>query len=299
MELVLASEAEKRARDPLTHAAWGGGLSLAQYLEREQALRAHPWARLAMQTWLLREGAGVLASCETFRNDSYLDGRAGSAWSIASVFTEPKLRGKGHALSLMQRLRERLKSEPSAQACVLFSEVGPSLYERAGYRALANATDLVLPALDAPLPDGVEPLEDARTRPALVTGPGLVLWPSADQLDWHRERARLYARYLRRRPLDFDGASCEGARAHWCAYYKSNELLVLWLEGRPEGFEPLLRCAQVLAHRSGLSRVRLWEDDELALPRVGAHLARTDELPMVAGFDGAPRWRQVQRALWV
>jgi GNAT superfamily N-acetyltransferase len=299
MELELASDEEKGARDGLTFAAWGGGLTLPQFLEREVRLREQAWARQRMQTWLLKEGARVLASCETFRNDSYLDGRAGHSWSIASVFTEEALRGKGHALELMRRLRERLRPEPGAQACVLFSEVGPQLYERAGYRALAGATDQVLPALDAPLPESVEPVEGPPMRPALVTGPGLVLWPSAEQLDWHLERARLYARYLGRRPLDFDSATCEGARAVFCAYYKTNELLVLWLEGRPFGFEPLLRCAQVLAHRSGLARVRLWEDPELALPLLGERVRRGDELPMVAAWSGAPRWRQVQRALWV
>lgn len=298
MELLLASDWEKAERDLLTHAAWGGGLSLKQYLEREERLRAHPWARQRMETWLLKEGGEVLASCETFRNDSYLDGRAGSSWAIASVFTEPRLRGRSHALTLMQQLRARLQSEPSAHACVLFSEVGPRLYERAGYRALSGASDQVLPAVSAPVPEGVEPL-DALTRPALVTGPGLLLWPSTEQLDWHLERARLYARFLKRRPLDFEVATCEGARAVFCAYYKSNELLVLWLEGRPSGFEPLLRCAQALAHRSGLAQVRLWEDDELALPLLGRRVARDDELPMVAAFSGAPRWRQVQRALWV
>ena len=103
MHLSLATEAQKQQRDRLTHAAWGQTLSVPDFCARELRLRAHPWTAAGMQTWLLTTepgGAGeVLASCETFHNDSFLRGEGstlepGDSWSIASVYTEERLRGR-------------------------------------------------------------------------------------------------------------------------------------------------------------------------------------------------------------
>ena len=140
MQLVIASEQEKQARDPLAWAEWGARLTVEQFLERERQLRAHPWSRQGMQTWLWRSDSGeVLSSCETFRMRSYLgpgpmDRREeGVTFGVASVLTEPRLRGRGHATAMMRALVDRLCAEPHAQASLLYSDVGAPLYERAGY----------------------------------------------------------------------------------------------------------------------------------------------------------------------
>ncbi|MFT3840304.1 MAG: GNAT family N-acetyltransferase [Myxococcaceae bacterium] len=299
MKLLLANEEQKLARDRVTHGAWGTGLTLEQYLEREQLLRAHAWPKAAMQTWLLEDGGEVKASCETFRNDSFVDGTPGNSWSIASVFTEARLRGKGHALTLMNEVRDRLQREPKAQSVVLFSEVGANLYERAGYQVVAPAVDHVLPAVSGPAPAGVKPLRTSLPRPAAPTGPGLWLWPSVEQIDWHLARSHIYARFMGRQPLPYDAAELDGARVWWQAYFKTNELLVLWLEGPRQGIAGLLAAAQSLAHASGLKQVRLWADPLLALPEPKQVVPRTDELPMVCTFGNAHAWKNVQRALWV
>ena len=61
MELHLATETERAARDAVTFPEWGTRLTLEQYLERERVLRAHPFSR-GMRTWFLVEGSEVL--CE-------------------------------------------------------------------------------------------------------------------------------------------------------------------------------------------------------------------------------------------
>ena len=145
MELALvADEREKRARDRLTYSAWGERLTVDDFVEREARLRAHPWARAAMATWFLRGDRGaVLSSCETFRMESRLR-RAGGAvehgvtFAVASVFTEPSLRGRRLASTMMEQLGRRLaESEPGADAphaIILYSDVGPAMYQRAGYQ---------------------------------------------------------------------------------------------------------------------------------------------------------------------
>src|SRR5687767_3665727 len=93
------------ARDRLTHAAWGGGLDEAQYLERERRLWRHPFSRAGLRRWVLRDGEPA-ASCETYPVAAVLTGdrgreREGAGVGVASVFVEERLRGRGYARALL------------------------------------------------------------------------------------------------------------------------------------------------------------------------------------------------------
>lgn len=298
--LRAATPDEQRARDDVTFAEWGTRLTLPQYVDREAALRAHPWSRSAMQTWLLLEGDQVLCSCETFRNDSSVGGVWGVSYAVASVFTEAHLRGKGYAAQLMSGLGDRLREEPAAQSAVLFSEVGARLYEKSGYRAQPSF-DWVLPP--SALTPAAQWLEAPVPAPPRCTGGEgrLLLHPSAEQLDWHFERSRLYARFLGRPPLSHYGARTANATAWWTAQHKSNELLVLWLDAPDaEAAAPVLQAAQLQAHRAGLPRVRVWETISLSTFPGALRGPRADELAMVAPLNAKfESWDRIERALWV
>jgi RimJ/RimL family protein N-acetyltransferase len=139
VRLVLASEAQKQARDALTAEAWSAGLSPEAYLRREQRLRALAVPRLGMRTWLLVEDNGrILSSCETFTFPSFLRAEQtawGQSFGVASVFTEVPLRGRGHATRMLSLLCEALGQETGAHAVVLYSDVGASQYARSGCTA--------------------------------------------------------------------------------------------------------------------------------------------------------------------
>ena len=301
MRLRAATEAEKAARDVLTHEAWGSGLTVEQFVAREQVLRAHRWCREVMRTWLWVDDADrVLASCETFQLESRVGAAEGASWSVASVFTERALRGRGHAGRMMKALVAHLGAEPRAQASVLYSEVGAELYRRAGYFEVP-AFDLLLAPSSASAA-GVQWLTGALTQPALpgATAETLLIAPSADELDWHLERARYYAKALGRRPLEAWGARLDGSTLWWAASYKTDELLVLWHElAAAAHLPPLLAAAQRAAHDAGLARVRLWETSRLELP--GAKRVRRDDaVPMFAPLThGLTAWTHIQRGLWV
>jgi len=141
MRLVLASPEQQTERDAVTYSAWGDPLTLQGYLQREQRLRGHPWSRAELKVWLLcAEQGEVLASCETYRMDSFLratDGTLspGDSFAIASVFTEERLRGRGYATKLMDLLAAELEhASPRAHSALLFSDVGAPLYRRSGYQ---------------------------------------------------------------------------------------------------------------------------------------------------------------------
>ena len=171
--LTIASAAEQLERDALTASVWGTGLTGAQFLEREQRLRAHPWARQTLTSWLWREESGaVLASCETFLDEAHVGTLQGTAATIASVFTEPKLRGHGHAGNMLRAVVERLRDDPRCLAATLFSEIGTALYQRLGFWPVP-AFDTFFPArpdapegvawLHAPLPAPRHTAADGHT----------------------------------------------------------------------------------------------------------------------------------------
>lgn len=300
MSLRRASDAEKVERDHLAAEAWGQALDRPQFLERERVLRAHPWARSGMETWVWAEGNRLLASCETFRSRARRGPYHGDVYSIASVITEPALRRRGYASAMLEVLLQNLRARPGALGAALFSEVGPSLYARLGFETAPDSEDLVYPADVEEWPYGVSkvhaPLPPVPEPPA---DEGLVLWPTAEQLDWHLERSRFYARALVRPMGKVLGARMGEACLWWQPYFKSRELLVLWTQAAtPHETKPLLDAARFTARTLGFRQVRAW-----AVPTLDAtgaqRVPRDDELPMSMTFHGPAVWRNVQRALWV
>lgn len=315
--LILATDAQKIERDLFAHEAWGQGLSPEGFAERERRLRAQAWATETMLTWLLvEEGGEVLASCETFRMESSLhpsggDPIASSTYGVASVFTEPRLRGKGYASRMMSLLSEAiLERDPAAHAMILFSDVGPAIYARVGY-VERPAFDWVLEPLEGDPGEGVELIREEEIASALSLIPrpaeGFVIWPTAGQIDWHLERERVYASLLGGYRPTGSGARVGGSVALWACNFKVNELFILVLHANgPRELQAIMRSAQRTARRAGLSRVRAWEQRVAAQLQEGPEgferRPRDGGLPMLKPLD--PRvspedWEVIPRALWV
>jgi len=318
MHLVLATEAQKAERDTVNYPAWGPPLSVEGYVVREQRLRGHPWARAELKTWLLCADSGeALASCETYRTDSFLRGadgtlEPGDSFAIASVFTEERLRGKGYATRLMDLLAEHLeRTSPRAHSALLFSDVGAPLYRRSGYQET--------PAWDWRLePEAGEPTEQVdRLLQAADLGAALArmrrpevpffYWPTAAQLDWHLERERIYAELLPRPRPEANGARVGDSTALWYMVGRSSTLLVMMFDARTvRDAAALLTAARRVAHRAGLRKVVLWEEPAAAplLAQVpeAVREAREGSLPMLRplrpGLEPSGAI-PIPRALWV
>lgn len=304
MRLRLADEAARTARDRLTHAAWGGALDVDQYLAREQRLRAHAWCRGGMETWLwVGDDGEVLASCESFACRSFFAGAGGVTYAIASVFTEPARRGRGHAVALLGAVVDALRARGGAHAVTLYSDVGPRIYERCGFAAVTSL-DRSLDAAPGDPREGIEPLFDGDVTDAAPPSTRFIVWPDPAQLDWHRERERAYAELLGRARPPLAGARTSGGEAVWAGDLKNGRLLVLRLSSATEhDARALLRAAARTAHAAGLARVVCWEDPTLA-PRVplGSVTPREGGLAMIrplADRLSASEWIVVPRGAWV
>lgn len=309
MNLREASEAEQEARDVATYEAWGSSLSLEQWRIRERRLRSHPWSREAMKGWLWCGAQGeVLASCETFQMASLLDGVRSGSFGVASVYTEPSLRRRGYASSMLRALVERIRrTSPRAHAVFLFSDAGAAIYQRVGF-VPRPGVDWVLPPIDAEPSTGVDQLiREEGLAAALSSLPpprdAYAVAPSAAQLDWHIERERIYARALGRLRPPAVGARAGDAVALWAGVLRSEELVVLLARGQGAELARVLGAAQRCAGTAGLKRVRIWDTPELPLSAVPG-IQRTERegaLPMIQPLASFPAsaWRTIPRALWV
>jgi GNAT superfamily N-acetyltransferase len=310
MQLHRAGVDEQRERDRLTHDAWGDKLTPAQFIAREERLRAHAWPRKSMMTWFLRDDAGaVLASCETYEMRSFMSGVEGSSFGIASVFTDGPLRGKGYATRLMDLVLARVRDDHApAQAMLLFSDVGARIYERSGYRA-RPAFDIVLPpAAGEPAVDAL--LDDAAALDAFDALPipdeDFIVWPTRVQVDWHYERTRIYRELLGRARLPSAGARLGDSLMLWTANWKSDQLQVLLLESaRADEAEALVAAARRVAYAARLREIRMWAEPwsfGAAHTLGGDRVARKDSLPMLAPLVptlSPDQWQRIPRAIWM
>ena len=309
MQLVQADPEASRERSRATHEAWGGQLPVDTYVALETRLRGQPWAEEAMRVWLLcADGGEVLASCESYRMPSRIGPEPGHSYGIASVYTEPEKRRKGHAAALLAALGARLAR--TGQAMVLYSDVPLCIYQKVGF-APRPALHLAFTALPGDPGQGVDALVP-ETRAArvldLIPPPpdSFAILPVPAQIDWHLERERIFAELLGRPRPPAQGARLGDAAILWSADHRDRQLTVLLLHA-PERAqaEALVTCARRAAHAAGLARAVLWNpprDFPLAGAQLEDRLERLDSVPMIRPLDPRLRaedWNWIPRALWM
>ncbi|MBL7716011.1 MAG: GNAT family N-acetyltransferase [Bdellovibrionales bacterium] len=137
MQIHQANSAEEIERDRKTAEAWGEHLTLEGYLQRESTLRETEFGG-GKRTWLatVSEVPGeVVCSCESYETVSWFGGKKVQSLGLASVYTEPKFRGKGYASRMLALVADQLKKTyPNAFAWTGYSEVGAAIYQRVGFQ---------------------------------------------------------------------------------------------------------------------------------------------------------------------
>jgi GNAT superfamily N-acetyltransferase len=112
--------------------AWAAPISVEDHITRERTLSEQDLTKDgAWKTWVLIASPGsdeIVASCETFLKTVLIsteDGlRRARGFAIASVFTNPKHRGKRMANLLLDHLKRWLDEEGDGELCVLYSDIG-------------------------------------------------------------------------------------------------------------------------------------------------------------------------------
>ncbi len=325
-EVRIANETETRARDPVCYSEWGRPLTPEQFEKRELTLRAHPWAKARMQTWILRDphAGRTGTSCETFCMDSRATNARGHTYGIASVFTDSNLRGHGLAGKLLTGVAAQLKTtDPLLQALILFSDVGVKIYARLGYQPLPSFDWIwTVGEHTEPLPriQTVTREQLLDTRLAAEFDASFSVLPALAQLDWHAERTAFYGQQLGCRKQ----ITCGWVRprtqelvAAWAADWKENTLRILFNRSQTvEEFVQTRDAACAEAQSLGLKTVTQWEDSTCAAkepahfqakrhPRDGAIPMILPVAPSLMSLLPTDRemtsliWPECPRALWV
>ncbi len=115
-----------------SHDLWSDGLTRSAYARYFAAQLRTPWGERHLRRFALVEGDEVLASAKVYDLTVSLDGRGVRTAGIGAVFTQPAVRGRGHADQLIERLIDRAAAEGCGLS-LLFSEIGGGYYERFGF----------------------------------------------------------------------------------------------------------------------------------------------------------------------
>src|SRR5687768_7527504 len=136
MRLVPADLALRERIQDTTFPIWNEGLARPAYSQWNEAQMRTPWGRDHLHRLALVDDDGaVLASIKRYRLSARYDGEVVPVLGIGAVFTPPELRGRGHALAIMERVIAEEAAAGTALAA-LFSEIGADYYRRAGFETV-------------------------------------------------------------------------------------------------------------------------------------------------------------------
>lgn len=322
MQLVQATEEQKRERDFLTYSEWGDRLSIEQFLDREISLRKSPWCKKGMITWLLQdENQNTLSSCETFETPSLWSSKLRSpvekavSLGIGSVFTEPSYRGQGYAAEMIRQLIITFKKTRTAQALFCFSEIGAEYYQRLGFHPVSSEKWMISPKRKTDT-SRVEPIprdewkSEWNTYFSPSTGFHFIIWPDEQTISWHLCRQDLYAQYLSRTIPNTVGAKLGNSAILWMADYKEDVLKILLLKSEsPAESAALLSYACKVAHELELDSVqswataqeKVWQREDPFWQKLEI-LPRDESIAMICPLRPEIRaedWGNIQRGIWI
>ena len=115
-----------------TYPIWGEGLSRQAYGAWNRGQMATDWGRGRLGRVALVDGERVLSSAKRYVFDGRIGGTAARILGIGAVFTPPELRGRGGARQLIREMTAAAARDGFSHA-LLFSEIGPALYESLGF----------------------------------------------------------------------------------------------------------------------------------------------------------------------
>ena len=133
-----------------SHALWGAGLSVADYVGMWEEMADTRWGR-AWYSWraLVDDQGRVLTSLKLYRPMLRLGETTGRTSAIGAVFTPRAFRRGGHAAALIRATCEEAGRRGDRSA-VLFTDIGTEYYRSLGFTSLP-CEDALGSLPDAPL----------------------------------------------------------------------------------------------------------------------------------------------------
>lgn len=309
----LESESLKRKTKADDHAKWGAPmLDMEQYQMKAQLQRETPFAQSGTIHWALvertvldteedddaltvEEGAPlptIYSKCECHREECMMrkaDGTIvqGYSYHIGSVFTNPEHRKQGLASFFLKQVAAKLEAMPNALGSVLYSDVGPTFYDRLGWRlhesrvavlstsaAKNNAADTASPAqegerlylddrLDTFLAKDKLVIQDEISSAAYEGREVFSPIATRDSIEWLFVVGAHYANVqgFKELPKQCGLKFADNAFIIWYHKQKESALYVVrarFPEDAPALIELMLDAALREARKYGLESVKIW-----------------------------------------
>ncbi|KAI9741461.1 MAG: hypothetical protein M1818_004267 [Claussenomyces sp. TS43310] len=252
LHLTHPTRQERIATWDLNFASWGGFLSQAGYIEREQYLMTVPLAKdggvthwILVDKNLLPNERPIYGSCESVRKRALIADKSGHVTEgithgIGSVFSNPAYRGKGYASRMMQELGKMLRTwQATTKEChftVLWSDIGKQYYARHGWHAFPS-THIEFPAGSDYKITAAQPLfsenigrlcalDEAMLRKTLPGAQNgklhVAIIPDLDQMQWHHMREDfLCDKMFQKRPKIRGAILGEAGHRMWAIWTRS------------------------------------------------------------------------------
>jgi predicted N-acetyltransferase YhbS len=124
-----------------SHALWGSGLSLADYVGLWQELSDTDWGRRhsGMYVWVDDRGS-LLSSVKLYQPRLRVDGRMLGVTVVGALFTPTAERGRGYASELLEAVFSKAR-ERGDRLVLLFSDIGTDYYASRGFVTLPAEED--------------------------------------------------------------------------------------------------------------------------------------------------------------
>ena len=129
MNFRVASEQERTITYQNNWTEWGGQETVQNHIEKEQKF----YSQLSnMDVYILVENEKILAQCEIFRLDAWINDVPVKCAGLASVFIPEECRGKGYCRKMFEFIKNELKTK-AIDYCVLYSSIGSEIYHSFGW----------------------------------------------------------------------------------------------------------------------------------------------------------------------
>lgn len=131
--LALASNEQIESIYRESHAVWGAGLELQDYIDLWTEVSDFPWvlSHAGFHVWLDDENR-VLSSMKVYRPLIRIGETVARAAVLGAIYTPMTRRRRGYAGAMLGAVIRRCREE-GHRACLLFSDIGTAYYARFGF----------------------------------------------------------------------------------------------------------------------------------------------------------------------
>ncbi|KAG7293617.1 hypothetical protein NEMBOFW57_003671 [Staphylotrichum longicolle] len=280
----------------LNGASWAPPMTIEQYVGRETTLSQTALSANGGTKYFIlhpkTDPETIVSACEVTTKRAVVassnEVREVAAYSIASVFTNPRFREQGMAGYMLRQVQAAVDS--TAECGALYSDIGRKYYTRLGWKDFRSPQVLLHFAGEGQeftAPEGVSLLKSedvpqlcerdvaavkARFQRYAESGDGkthVAFLPTAEQLAWHFARDKYVCQTLLGREVVYRGAKTADGNAwiYWDHDLREKKLKVLRIvTGEGDGEEKrrgdvraLVLAALVEAKDWGLHKVLVWE----------------------------------------